>query len=296
MNRHEPMNKIQVAFWAILVVFVMCSASWATTYYIDGTNGNDGNPGTFSDPFKTISKGLDIASAGDTIRLFPGTYYGVVTITKSGLPEQPITIISNSSDFDNYAIIDGGGSQNNTDKYGIQITNASWIVLENLKFRNCWSHVMHVLNSEYISVKNCNAIGGKKFFNGENGTHHVLIENSYWKQDERLWTTWDWEDCHDGVAPCNNLNGSFYDTHWDGLGAAVIRDNTIEYVFNGIQIRANLSGGDQAANIEIYGNTIEHAMDNGIEPEKYVYNLHIYHNVLNQHHRSLYILFAMIVL
>src|SRR5262249_45232346 len=43
------------------------------TYYV-ATNGNDSNPGTISQPFRTIKKGIGILNAGDTLYIRSGTY------------------------------------------------------------------------------------------------------------------------------------------------------------------------------------------------------------------------------
>lgn len=44
------------------------------TYYVDSAIGLDGNAGTMDRPFKTIQKALSVASAGQTVILFAGTY------------------------------------------------------------------------------------------------------------------------------------------------------------------------------------------------------------------------------
>jgi predicted outer membrane repeat protein len=46
------------------------------TLYVDDTAGNDGNPGTFSQPLQTIQRGINEATAGDWVFIKPGTYTG----------------------------------------------------------------------------------------------------------------------------------------------------------------------------------------------------------------------------
>ncbi len=46
------------------------------TLYVDSTAGNDGNPGTFSQPFKTIQSGINDTVNGDWLFIKPGTYTG----------------------------------------------------------------------------------------------------------------------------------------------------------------------------------------------------------------------------
>jgi len=49
---------------------------FGTTYFVDYTNGSDGNKGKSTNkPFKTIQQVLDVGSAGDNVILSPGTHY-----------------------------------------------------------------------------------------------------------------------------------------------------------------------------------------------------------------------------
>jgi parallel beta-helix repeat protein len=57
----HSIKQIKLSFlltlFAILAVFFMSSATWATTYHVDATNGDDSNPGTSeATAWKTISK------------------------------------------------------------------------------------------------------------------------------------------------------------------------------------------------------------------------------------------------
>ena len=45
-----------------------------TTYYVDGTAGDDANDGTEDAPFRTIARALAVAEDTDRIRVLPGTY------------------------------------------------------------------------------------------------------------------------------------------------------------------------------------------------------------------------------
>ena len=56
----------------------ICLASAAvaqtSTYWVDATRGSDTNPGTFSRPFKSITKGVAFGQRDAVIRVRPGTY------------------------------------------------------------------------------------------------------------------------------------------------------------------------------------------------------------------------------
>lgn len=56
-----------------LAAALLCSYASAATYYVS-PSGSDSNPGSYSQPFRTVSKGAGIARPGDTIVLRDGTY------------------------------------------------------------------------------------------------------------------------------------------------------------------------------------------------------------------------------
>lgn len=65
------------------------------------TTGSDANPGTQALPFATIYHAVNIAAAGDTIQVFPGTYYHSFCVTKAlniiGSPSDPSKTIIDGS-------------------------------------------------------------------------------------------------------------------------------------------------------------------------------------------------------
>ena len=76
------------------------SAAWGTTYFVDANNPNarDTNPGTESQPFKTIGKATPLLQAGDTLLIRAGVYRESVTLSKSGTASNPITIMAYPGD------------------------------------------------------------------------------------------------------------------------------------------------------------------------------------------------------
>jgi hypothetical protein len=58
---------------AVLIGSLAVATLQAATFYV-ATNGNDNNPGTQSQPFLTVAKGVQSAFAGDTIILGAGTF------------------------------------------------------------------------------------------------------------------------------------------------------------------------------------------------------------------------------
>ncbi|MEO6576700.1 MAG: DUF1565 domain-containing protein, partial [Polyangiaceae bacterium] len=61
-----------------------------TTYYVS-TSGNDANPGTSTQPWRTLQKAVDTIAPGDVALVRAGTYVGA-RIGKSGTATAPKTL------------------------------------------------------------------------------------------------------------------------------------------------------------------------------------------------------------
>jgi hypothetical protein len=61
----------------------------ARMYYV-AVSGNDANPGTSSQPWRTIQKAANMLKAGDTVQVTSGQYSERVQVTKSGQERAPI--------------------------------------------------------------------------------------------------------------------------------------------------------------------------------------------------------------
>jgi hypothetical protein len=67
-----------------------------TANYYVSPSGNDANGGSITHPFATIQKAADIAQAGATIHVLPGTYHQSVHSTANGTAQARITFISDA--------------------------------------------------------------------------------------------------------------------------------------------------------------------------------------------------------
>ena len=66
------MKKIKVII--MLLVFLVASTAHGAVYYVNGVSGDDENPGTIGQPWKTIHKANVTLQAGDTVYIRGGTY------------------------------------------------------------------------------------------------------------------------------------------------------------------------------------------------------------------------------
>ncbi len=263
-------------------------------FYISpgGSDLNDGR--TIATPFFSIARGIDSASAGDTVFLLPGTYQEIINITqKDGIAETPLCILAYDRSPGQRPVIDGGAtvpSNDNTTNFWMLIQNSSWIEFDGIEFINGWTDPIRIINSSYLTFNGCIFSGGKAVITAlGSGTHHVLVQNCYWDQGgQYLWElitdatgTDAWTSMHHGLL--QYYNGTLVNIKGTG-GVVVIRNNTIVNAFNGIRWSAQ-NGYD--ANIEIYDNSVSNIRDNDFEPENYTYNLHIYHNRSHNIHKTM---------
>src|SRR5690242_119895 len=81
-------------FSAALVAAGPAGAATTTWYVNKGATCSDtaSGAGTATLPFCTISKGVAVAQAGQTVLVSSGTYQETVTFPRSGLPGSPITL------------------------------------------------------------------------------------------------------------------------------------------------------------------------------------------------------------
>ena len=80
-----------LTFILILIPAIFINVQ-ARTIYVDKMRGSNINDGSESTPYRTIQKGVDNASAGDTVIVKKAVYYESVHIKNKGTAENPIII------------------------------------------------------------------------------------------------------------------------------------------------------------------------------------------------------------
>ena len=106
-------------WWWLLVAGQLAAA--AADFYVAPT-GNDGNPGTLSQPFRAVQQAASILQPGDTAWLRGGTYRETVVPAHSGVAGAPITFRSYPGEF---AVISGVDLVTNWTLYTGSIYKAS---------------------------------------------------------------------------------------------------------------------------------------------------------------------------
>ncbi len=121
-----------LAFLLILFSSITLLAQDGATFYVS-TSGNNSNPGTLSQPWKTIQHAANTATAGATVYVLGGVYNESVNFPNSGTAGAPIT-------FESYpgqtAIIDGTGLTASGIQGLVNITNQSYLTIRGFEIRN----------------------------------------------------------------------------------------------------------------------------------------------------------------
>lgn len=102
MSLKNLIYKLFLYFFFSLIIFYS-NFLIAATYYVSVT-GNDNNPGTESQPWRTIQKAANTVQAGDTVIVLPGIYKENVVFRRSGGKD---TLIQTKSADLHQAVIEG---------------------------------------------------------------------------------------------------------------------------------------------------------------------------------------------
>jgi hypothetical protein len=160
--------KISTLITLVLLSLTFASAASAATYYIapdacdpyhtscNPSLGNDNNPGTASQPWKTFAKTWPKLTAGDTLTLLNGVYYQVMSPTARGTASSPVTIKALN---DGMAVVDAQFGHRAFDLSGYMVGNQPvYQIIEGINFRNAMRAVnlngIHYLTFRRIHAYN----------------------------------------------------------------------------------------------------------------------------------------------
>ena len=231
--------------------FIVKAAS-TQSYYVSAS-GSDNNPGTLTSPFKTITKALSIALAGDTIYVRGGTYPGF-EITKSN-----VTIAGYNNEM---PLINGG--------VGIKISGASHVTVQGFEVVGAtgnWTGAIMSASGNYNVIQ-----GNKVHDNIESGMAGILIEDGSYNQ----------------VLHNDVYNNNFVGIRIYGSSTSVMNGNEIGFNIShdqtlsggdsdGIDIDAPISTGSYIHDNIVYGNA-----DDGIDTWNSSNNLIVRNIAYNQ--------------
>ncbi len=222
--------------------------------YFVATSGNDSNPGTQEQPFRTIQKAANTVKAGDTVYIRGGTYNEKVDMQTSGTSGNYIT-------FRNYPgekpVVDGKGIDWGYNWNSlVNINSKSYIRLEGLRVINSrWAGIGSTkveANSNYIQVINCSTsntrASGIAFYTATN----ITVDGN-------------------SVEKACTASGSQEAISFSNVNGFVIRNNRVFNITNSVQGAGGegIDAKEGSSNGKIYNNTVHDIAKIGIYIDSY---------------------------
>lgn len=157
MKGNKIISKAFTLLFIISVVSCLASASWAASYYVDSSAGSDGNPGTQSAPWGTVSKvnGVTFA-AGDTINFKAGGKWTGTLKPSSG--KSGANVVYTSYGTGEKPVLDS-----------CLLNNVSYITFLNLKFLSQSTYAVNSSNMSYVTFQNC------EIYNASGNTSYAVM-------------------------------------------------------------------------------------------------------------------------
>ncbi|HVT44084.1 MAG TPA: right-handed parallel beta-helix repeat-containing protein [Thermoanaerobaculia bacterium] len=120
-----------VAVTLCFAAVALAGTSLSAAEYFVATDGSDSNPGTISQPFKTIAKAAGVVRAGDVVNVRGGVYYGAFTIGSKGTSSARILFRSYPGEL---AVLDGTGTASDTNL--VTLYKTEYVDFANFEVRN----------------------------------------------------------------------------------------------------------------------------------------------------------------
>jgi hypothetical protein len=235
-------------FWLLYLTLAVVRASGATLYV--GAQGNDSNPGTATQPFRTITRAYSLAGPGTTILVTPGVYSDYTSgwglhLGKSGTASSPIVL---RSQVRGGAVIDG---QNASDRNVAIYLDGSYNIIDGFDIRGgplggitIWGNDNQILNNDIHhngTPPSASAFGQDGIYSSEN-THDTVYQANY---------------IHDNGRTGSNLDHALY----------LCGDN--EVVINNVLVRnaaygLHIAGYTTVSNMKVYNNVMAYNGKSGI--------------------------------
>jgi hypothetical protein len=224
----------------MLMALVPVSVSAGNKYYV-AMNGNDSNPGTIKQPFKTIQRAVNVSYAGDTIYIRGGIYNEQVKGLNSGMLGQWITIRNYNNEN---PIIDGTGKFTNGGIF--HFTNQHHVLFYGLTVRNSASYGFFFPasggpNTNNLTVSHC------EIFNCSESAIYIYPYNTGW-------LAYDFIAEYNTIHDCQN---GWYDTPANEvITVSNVQRGIVRYNYMYDNHRISIDIKNDACQIEVYGNRI----------------------------------------
>jgi hypothetical protein len=241
--------------------------AYGATFYVS-TSGNDSNPGTSAQPFRTIVHAYSAASAGTTIIVMAGTYTDYnsgwgLHLGKSGTASSPITL---QSQVPGAAVIDG---QNASDRNVGLYIDGSYNIVDGFEIINgprggitLWANNNQILNCNIHNNGNpaSSSTQGQDGVYSDEATSGNIYRANFVHHNGRTGSTLD-----HGLYLC-------------GKNEIVINNVLLANTGNGLQV----AGYNTVANLKVYNNVMALNGANGIILWQSLSGVDIKNNIMYQ--------------
>jgi hypothetical protein len=220
--------------------------------------GNDANPGTSAQPFRTLSKAASVVNPGDVVTVRSGVYtaasgvYAILGIARGGTASDLVVF---KAETQWGAVLDG---QNNTTEAGVSF-GASYVRVEGFEIRGVWHYGVDMgvgLTGDQVTRNNIHDVGRfcTSTFQGLSGIgladDNALIEQNIIHDLGRF------TPGENGCSPTN----SYWQNHDHGIyhqsgNNVTIRNNIFYNLVHGWAIQRYSTAGDAVDNARIVNNT-----------------------------------------
>ena len=133
--------------YLFLILLVGCFSIVEATNRYTAKTGNNSNDGSFGSPYLTITKGLSVSAAGDTLFVMTGTYQEYINPTVSGTSGHPIVVKRYGTDD---VIIDAQNSRN----YCIYALNINYVIIDGLNCINATDMGVYIYECSNFEIRN----------------------------------------------------------------------------------------------------------------------------------------------
>lgn len=173
--------------WFVCLIIYIFSTTLllnAATYYVSFSAGSDTNNGSINTPFKTITKAISVAVAGDIIYLRGGThtYTSKISITKVGTAANRFYLLAYPGDA--RPVLDFSGMAVSSSNRGIQLSGQYWTI-KGIDIYKAGDNGMHI-DGAFNIVEFCsfyeNADTGLQLAGGANN-NQIINCDSYFNKD-----------------------------------------------------------------------------------------------------------------
>jgi hypothetical protein len=232
-----------------------CAGSGAS-YYVS-PSGNDSNPGSQAQPWRTIQKAADTLLAGDTVYLRAGTYHERVVAQRAGRVDAYITFAAFPGES---PVVDGSGIPIPEWCGLFDISGSSWLTVSGL-------HIVHSAREGILA----------------DGVSHVVLAHNHTSD-----TGWS------GIGVWNSLDVLIEHNEIELACREGWQESLTVAGTDGFEVRYNhvhndrpgygkegICTKDGACNGQVYGNHVHHLDRVGIYVDawdKHTYNIHVFQN------------------